>query len=123
MPGSDKWFLVDEVFEVNLSCLDEPSCGCGEYAITGLPCKHMAAAFLHPRKPGRSGLPEALADYADPHFPMETLAKVYKEVIVPCAAGRDLLPDGETLPQADVPQAGRPKKKRARGGGSAKRLD
>ncbi len=79
------------MFEVNLS-LDEPSCGCGEYAIT------LAVAFFHPCKPGLSGLPEELADYADPHFRMKMLAKVYKEVIVPCAAGRDLLPDRVTLP-------------------------
>jgi hypothetical protein len=105
--------------------LDKPSCGCREYVDTGLlPCIHMAAAYVHPRKPGPYDLPEDLAEYADPHYRMETLAKVYKdeEVIIPCTAGRDLLPDGITLPQANVPQAGRPKKKRRRGG-SDKRLD
>jgi hypothetical protein len=57
-----------------------------------------------------------------PHYLTETLAKVYKEVIVPCVAGRDLEPDGTTLQQADVPQAGRPKGKRQRGA-SDKPLD
>jgi hypothetical protein len=120
--GSDKYFIVDEIWEVNLSSLDEAFCGCRRYIDTGLPCIHMAAAFLHPRTPGRSDLPEDLSEYADPHYRLETLAKVYKEVVILCMAGRDLLPDGITLPQADVPQAGRPKKKRRRGG-SDKQLD
>jgi hypothetical protein len=103
LPGSDKYFVVDESWEVNLS-LNEASCSCRQYVDTGLPCVHIAAAFVHPRKPGLD-LPEELSEYADPHYQLETLAKVYKKVIVPCAAGRDLLQYGITLPQADVPQA------------------
>jgi hypothetical protein len=125
LPGSDKYlFIVDESWEVNLS-LNEAFCGCRQYIDTGLPCRHVAAAFLQPRKPGRSDfLPEVLSEYADPHYRLETLAKVYKEVVVPCAAGRDfLLLDGITLPQADVPQAGRPKKKKSHRGGSDKQFD
>jgi hypothetical protein len=78
-PGSDKYFIIDEHWEVNLS-LDEASCSCRQYVDTGLPCAHIAAAFLQPRKPG-SDLPEDLSEYADPHYRLgETLAKVYKEV-------------------------------------------
>ncbi len=122
LPGSDKYFVVDECWEVSLS-LNEASCSCRQYVDTGLPCVHdIAAAFVHPRKRG-SDLPEEFSEYADPHYQVETLEKVYKEVIVPCAAGRDLVPDGTTLPQADVPpQAGLPKGKRHRGA-SDKQLD
>jgi hypothetical protein len=68
LPDSDnKYFIVDEMWDVNLS-LDEAPCGCREYVQTGLPCIHMAAAYVHPHKPGRSDLPEDLADYADPHY-------------------------------------------------------
>ncbi len=110
LAGSDKYFIVDQHWEVNLA-LGEASCSCGQYADTGLPCEHMAAAFLQPRKPGSEDFPDDLSEYTDPYYRLETLAKIYKEVIVPCVAGRDLEPDGiVTLPQADVPQAGRPRR-------------
>jgi hypothetical protein len=84
--GSDRWFLVEHRWEVNLS-LDEPSCNCREYGQTGIPCRQMVAAFLYPLQEGqtanRSTLATNLGDYADPHYRTVTLAQVYKEIIIP----------------------------------------
>ncbi len=70
LPGSEKHFIVDDIWDVDLSPLDEPSCACREYVDTGLPCIHMAApAYVHPpHKPGPSDLPDDLTENADPHY-------------------------------------------------------
>ena len=112
--------------------LRNPQCPCLEWQQTGLPCTHLAAAILcsgsRPtpntdnesltigagRLMGGELVGSTLGDYVDPYYKAETLRGVYAPVVIPCAAGNDLEPDGVTLPQLVLTQAGRPKMKRFR---------
>jgi hypothetical protein len=44
IPASEKHFVVDKIWDVDLVALDKPSSAYKEYVDTGLPCRHMAVA-------------------------------------------------------------------------------
>jgi Zinc knuckle/SWIM zinc finger len=72
------------------------SCQCGSYDQTGLPCIHMAA------------IDDNVMGMVHPSYLTTTLRQVYAGVVAPITV-HDLVPDGETQPQAQRRQAGRPK--------------
>ena len=108
--------------EVCLRTLSNPECTCMVHKSTGMPCRHMAAALQHLSSRRAGGQRHEIEDFVEHYYRTDTQRKAYEPVILPCSAGRDQLkPDGITLPNADTPRRGRPKKKRIRGASEQRR--
>jgi MULE transposase domain len=95
----------DTVFTINDYAVDLSgpiaTCQCGTSYQTGMPCIHIAAVQTN------------LMDMVHPSYLTTTIRLVYAGIIPPTTV-HDLVPDGETMPQAQRRQVGRPKVVRTR---------
>jgi len=82
-----------------------PSCTCGCYNQTFLPCVHMTAAIKLTARP--------LTDFVHDVYKVSSLRRLYASVIVPIDLNY-VVPDGYTMPPEECRKAGRPKSIRFR---------
>ncbi|XP_022032766.1 uncharacterized protein LOC110933872 [Helianthus annuus] len=93
--------------------LDERTCSCRRWDLTGIPCRHAVACIWDMGLHGRGdGVPEK---WVHPVYWLETWKEVYKHTVEP-VNGSDLWPKS-ACPTTLIPpkyhaQVGRPKKKR-----------
>ncbi|XP_023757288.1 uncharacterized protein LOC111905781 [Lactuca sativa] len=96
--------------------LDEKTCTCRHWEITGMLCSHSISAIWDKIKHGAKNVPE-LEHWVHPCYWLVTWAEVYKHKIEPIN-GRLMWPKSQCLtkllPPKHVVQVGRPKKKRKR---------
>ncbi|CAL1386098.1 unnamed protein product [Linum trigynum] len=88
--------------------LNDRSCTCGYWQLSGLPCCHAVSAISHMRK--------EVDDYVHPCYKAYHVELGYK-IGIPCLDGRQAWPDAIGLPvhpPKQRPMPGRPKKKRRR---------